>query len=247
MKIQIIGTGIVGEATARLASELGNEVLGYDIKPKKSPYYKQGLAYDADIVFICVMETTVPEVIADLINNNMLGLFVVRSSVQPFVIERLIEEHKAAICHNPEFLHEASYLDDAIHPKVIVYGGTDYGYLCDFYSYYKGRVPIYHTNLRTSSLVKLQMNNYRATLISFWNSTDEICRKIGVDTARVAQIMKKEGRANGEGCRKFGEPYDGKCLPKDIRQTIEICREMGVDPSFWASIEDYNNKLRNQT
>jgi len=65
MKVQIVGVGIVGGAQAYLASQLGNEVFGYDRKLTDFPYARMGkqLETDVDLTFICTPEVTVPEVI----------------------------------------------------------------------------------------------------------------------------------------------------------------------------------------
>ena len=110
--------------------------------------------------------------------------------------------------------------------------------------FYRGLATNYvYTTSKYTELAKLMLNNYRANLITFWNSVSSLCSALSLDVAQLADIMQAEGRVNGEGCHFFGSPFGGRCLPKDLQQTIEFCRDSGVTGLLWESIQGYNSAV----
>jgi UDPglucose 6-dehydrogenase len=249
MKIQIIGTGIVGEATAYLSCSLGHEVYGYDIKDRKSQYYHNGLVNDASIVFICVNETALEDSLYDLINSEMNGTYVVRSSTKPGTVDLLSKRYGVHICHNPEFLREKTYLEDAISPHMIILGVCCPQHaliLRSFYLPFEQKARIIQTIPHYSEMVKLTINNYLAMLVSFWCQVNSVSRNAGIDADEMAKLVVADPRVSHYGFNPIGVGFSGKCLPKDLRQMIEFSYEKGVTPTLLEAIEKYNNDLRNE-
>ncbi len=247
MRVQVIGTGIVGEATACLARDLCHEVYGYDIKSNRSQYYTTGLVQDADIVFICVNEDAVPEVVKELRQRQVGGLYVVRSTTRPGTTSMLSETYGIHICHNPEFLREASYLADAIKPPFILIG-----YCCErhlelilaFYNDLDPAIKRLSVPTQYSEASKLFLNNYLACLITFWCEVKNISDRLGLDASTIAAIISNDPRVSKYGFTPIGKGLSGRCLPKDLRQMIEFGKEMDITPKLLEAIEEYNYILR---
>jgi UDP-glucose 6-dehydrogenase len=43
---------------------------------------------------------------------------------------------------------------------------------------------------------------------------------------------------------KFGEPFDGKCLPKDMKHLINSFHAEGLNPLLFEAIKRYNISLK---
>ncbi len=246
MKIQVIGVGVVGEAQAYLASQLGHEVFGFDPAKHSSPYAQMvnHLEKDVDITFICTPEKVVEEVVEQLVDQNIKGLYVIRSSVPPKTTQRLMYKYDVHICHNPEFLREALAFEDVINPNFILVGQCCQQHaeiLKNFYSPFE--CPLLTTQPSISETVKITLNSYLATLISFWNAVDELTSSIGINTKEVATIAKFDPRVSRYGTEFFGVPFGGKCLPKDINQMIQVCHQVGINPQFLNAVRDFNQQL----
>lgn len=246
MKIQVIGVGVVGEARAYLAMQLGHEVLGFDPGKSASPYARivQDLEKDVDITFICTPETAADSVVDKLVQEKVRGLYVLESTVQPGTTQNLMTKYAAHICNNPEFLREKSPLEDVMHPNFTVIGQCCYEHGNILRNFYLplGR-PIIITKPTTSETVKLTINVYLATLISFWNEMDKLTSALGLSTDEVARIAKLSPRVSAYGTEFFGSPFGGKCLPKDLNQTIESFHQAGINPELFEAIRDFNGKL----
>jgi len=88
------------------------------------------------------------------------------------------------------------------------------------------------------------LNNYLATLITFWNEVDKICNILGLETKDVAEIVKQDGRISEYGTAFFGQPFSGKCLPKDLDQTIMLCRSKGLPINLFETVKELNTELK---
>jgi len=248
MKTQIIGLGIVGKAQAFLLNKLGHVVYGYDIKAvQPEPYFTlcNEPIQDIDITFICTPEQNVEDTIKTLTLNNVKGLFTIKSTVPVGTTKDLIKKYDCHICHNPEFLREKHYLDDVMNPDRIVIGQCckEHGQLlADLYSPL-GK-SIFLTMPIVSELAKLISNVYLSTLITFWNEMAELTEKLNVDIKEVAELVCADHRMSHYGTVKFGEPFEGKCLPKDVDQLINIFRQNKLNPSLFEAVKKVNEGLR---
>ncbi len=246
MKIQIIGVGVVGTAQAYLLSHLGHEVMGVDHKRTTSEYAKmlKEPERDVDLTFICAQEAFVGEIAADLVSRKVKAPYVIKSTVPSGTTRSISEKHGIHICHNPEFLREQIALDDVIKPSMVVIGQCcpEHGnMLKNLYS--PLGCPIFITQPTVSETVKLTLNSYLATLISFWNQVDEVTKALGISSAEVADIAKHNPRVSAYGTEFFGAPFGGKCLPKDLNQLIAVAQKAGIKPQLLEAIRDFNGTL----
>lgn len=246
MKVQIVGLGIVGTAQAYLSKKLGHDVTGYDLKVKSHPYcdVNDGVRY-ADITFICTPETVAEDVVRSLVDIGHKGVIVIKSTTSVRTTERISKKFGVHICHNPEFLREQYYLEEIIDPNATVIGECcqEHGDLLE--SFYRpiGK-PIVRVGTITSELVKLTTNAYLSTLITFWNEINELCQKLNLDPKTVSDIISRDPRISVYGHKFFGEPYGGKCLPKDTRHLISNFRSCELNPKLFEACETFNEELK---
>ena len=104
------------------------------------------------------------------------------------------------------------------------------------------RVPVVRTDPTTSELAKLASNNYFSTVISYWNTIEEIAKRVGVSGHQVGMIASMDPRISSYGAR-FHNKYGGRCLPKDAQQLIKFCGDIDYDPVLIKAVEEVNNLL----
>jgi len=236
LKLQIIGAGVVGKATGLGFQRYGHYVIFKD---------KGDTLEDADINLVCVPESEVKNVIQALMPVlKMHGLPVIRSTVPPSTTTRLSSEHNVHICHNPEFLREATSEYDFLNPTRIVIGECceKHGDLLE--ELYKPfNVPIVRVDTKISEMVKLASNAYLATSISFWNEIHQICKNFG-DSHKVGAITCMDPRISSYGARMHGKPFSGHCLPKDLDQLITFAKDwVGHDPKLLKAVKEVNEEI----
>ena len=241
MRIEIIGNkGVVGNATFELFKRLGYNVTGSD---------KESKVNLADIYFVCTPEDTVEKIVKELTRNKIpihLGnnvFIVIRSTVAPGTCKNLAQNTGYAhICHNPEFLREATALQDEFSPARTVIGECceKHGQMLE--QLYKPlQRPIVRTDTTTSELVKLASNAFLSCVLSFWNTIEEISKRADTSGHKVGMITSLDPRISSYGSRLHNK-YGGRCLPKDIKQLIQFAEKMGYDPTLLKAIEGVNGK-----
>jgi len=255
LKIQIIGLGVVGAAQADLMHTLGHKVIGYD--PYNHPAFIQEKVTfvetpitDADITFICVPETIVEDIVQMLVEKKSQGLIVTKSTVPIGTTRKLSEKHSIHISNNPEFLREEHVIYDVYNPGRILIGECcpTHGKLLS--SLYESlHIETFIASQTETETIKIVSNTLKAYMITFWNNINELCETLDISTKNVSNLLNPEKTLYvwgdwGGGAKFFGKPYSGKCLPKDLKQLINILQENNVDSTIFTTIQEYNNRIK---
>ena len=252
MKITIIGAGTVGTATGDGFSRFGHDVTFHDIDPDKMDKLKTdglNVARDPskgnpDIIFVTTPENAAEEVVRKLPVRRTLT--VIRSSVPPGTTKRLREETSGHIAVNPEFLREATALQDFLSPDRIVYSSC-----CPVHRevleelYRPLRAPMVHVDNPTEAeMVKYASNLFLATTISYWNEIAAVCRRLGVNSHSVGKVAAMDPRIPSYGASRHGEPFGGKCFPSNIEAFLSLCRDLDYTPTLFMAMRSVNEDIR---
>jgi len=235
----VVGFGVVGKAQAYLLQRLGHEVFVYD------PYVlpDNRLERNVDLTFICTHEANVEEALQTLISEKVQGLYVIKSTTPPGTTKGLMEKYGVHICHNPEFLRQKHAYEDVMNPDRIIIGKCcdEHGeFLRKFYAPLKK--PTFLTAPTVSETVKLVSNAYLSMLITFWNEVNELAKKLGLKTAEIAEMVCADKRISRYGTMKFGEPFYGSCLPKDLNHLIDAYFNAKLNPKLFEVVKEINEK-----
>jgi UDPglucose 6-dehydrogenase len=94
-----------------------------------------------------------------------------------------------------------------------------------------------------AEMVKISLNAYLHTLISFWNEIYLICEQIGVPSHLVGKLCSQDPRVNAYGAVMHGQPAGGRCLPKDLAQLIEFAGQLDYSPDLLREVQRLNQKV----
>lgn len=227
--ITVIGyKGVVGGATYSLLKGLGHNVTGVDINDEP---------VTNEIVFVCLPEKKVtPETLAPYHPD----VFIVRSSTPPGTCRLIQEKLGTHVMHIPEFLKEATPVIDEFNPARIIIGECCHKHgLLATEIFAPLRRPIHHTNTVTSELVKIACNGFFATVISYWNTIDWLAEACGINGEHVGLLASTDPRIPDYGSR-YHHKYGGTCLPKDIRQLIDLAKAKNIRPGIILETEITN-------
>ncbi len=263
MKILVIGAGVVGFATGDGLQRYGHKVTFLDIDENRRKWLSdrdyqvygnelyhanaraKDLPYAFEIIFICVREEYVEDVIQTLKDSALTWNFIViRSTVNPGTTEALSNNYGLHICHNPEFLTEAQSQWDFLNPGRIVFGECckKHGDILQ-QLYMPFLVPIIRTtNRKTSEMIKLSTNACFSSMISFWNEVKQICDKLGINSTEVGAVVCKDARISNYGARFHGRPFGGFCLPKDLNHMLEVAAAVHYDAPLMTAIKTVNER-----
>jgi len=221
----------------------------------------------SEISFICVQTPTFKErmdlgyirkvteqVGKGLREKDDYHLIAVRSTVLPTTtrkkiipsLERLsgLKASKDfGVCYNPEFMREATALEDFLNPWRIVIGQLDQrsgDVLERLYSTFNA--PKIRTGLEEAEMIKYASNAFLATKISFFNEIHALCKKLKLDANLIAEAVALDTRIGKYGIYG-GRPFGGRCLHKDLEAFVSFIKDMKMNPKILDSVLSINRRL----
>lgn len=249
MKVGITGHGFVGNA---LHSLFVDAVI-YD-KYKKIGYPQ--VLDDCDFVFLC-LPTLLDEktrtfdysAIYEVLDNlGSKPLVIVKSTVTPGTCRMLKEKYNRDIVYNPEFLREATAVEDMLSATHIVVGCDNdelNDKVWDLYISQNWMGNCYETDWETAELLKLTKNAYLATKVSFFNTIYDYCQKIGVNYDNFKYIFNEDKLiSNSDIFVTEQRGFGGHCLPKDLNALITAMVATGLDKQVLEEVWQYNTRIR---
>lgn len=158
------------------------------------------------------------------------------------------------ILSNPEFLAEASAINNLLKPDRVLIGGdqTPEGKqaaqaLVDIYANWIEPEKLLTTNVWSSELSKLTANAFLAQRVSSINAMSELCEKTGADVNEVAKAIGADSRI-GPGFLKASVGFGGSCFQKDILNLVYIARSLGLEKvaDYWEQVIVMNRHQRDR-
>jgi UDPglucose 6-dehydrogenase len=288
IEVGIIGYGFVGQALAQIAVKEKIKVIPFDLYEERFAGPQQMLAaFNCDFVFVCVPTPTDPEdgmidvsIVLDAackwneFNQNPESVLVIKSTVPPGTTDEIIEYlDNDRIVHNPEFLNQATAMEDFMKLDEIVLGGKE-EYCNKVLELYKKWVfahPIRKSKLRfedggytvygeprycvtdsvTAELTKTVRNAFYATKISFMNDVKELCDKMKIDYDGFREVFAHSGKQSWVNPQHTKVPgpdgksgFAGKCLPKDAVGLAALADTYDVEMSILKAANKSNERRR---
>jgi UDPglucose 6-dehydrogenase len=269
MKLGIVGQGFVGLA---LKAGFGKhyEIETYDkYDESKSTCELFDLVAECEVIFVCVptpmnkdgschtdiVESVVKEIDkwADSYWKDIKPTIVIKSTVSPGTTDRLHRKYKGVdVIFNPEFLTEATFIEDFKNQTRIILGGIRRGTnkLRQVYSKVFPRTTIVKTGAKHAEMVKYFTNCFLATKVSFANEMKKLCDKLDIDYDKVVEYAtydERLGKSHWAVPGPDGElGFGGHCLPKDLNALISVAvdNSLGLYINVLSGVLETNDKVR---
>lgn len=152
------------------------------------------------------------------------------------------------IVFEPEYLRQATALEDAKTPRMITIGSLDKR-TGDVIAWLRAPFhrPIRHVSIEAAELQKYVHNLFNANKTSFFNEMREIGEMLhieDIDTVFDITMETAEAAWNPRyGIRNFG-PFDGACLPKDTAAFLRFAQEkLHAEMPLLAAVIRVNERL----
>lgn len=215
------------------------------------------LINDCDMAIVCVGTPSGPDgshnmtyisevsrqIAAAVASNRPTPLTVVyRSTFRPGTIENLVmpifeaeleDRFSAAVelIYNPEFLREATAINDYFNPPKIVIGTVDGFPSENMTKLYAGiDAPTFYTPFREAEFTKFVDNTWHAVKVAFANEIGRTAVKLGISARQVHKIFVSDTKLNiSSYYMRPGGAFGGSCLPKDVRALQYIAADVGAN------------------
>lgn len=210
-----------------------------------------GTPADGEQPDLSYLKTAAGQIGSGLKNAAPYHVVAVKSTVVPGtsrnIVKALVEEKSGkkpgefGLCMNPEFLREASAVEDFMNPDRVVIGELDAksgAVLATLYDSFD--CEKLHVSLEEAELTKYASNSLLATLISFANELAALCEATpGADVETVMDGLHLDHRLSpimdGKRVRpailtylRAGIGFGGSCLPKDVNALRSYARRNQV-------------------
>ena len=250
-KIGIFGGGVLGNAM----KQYFKEAKIYD-KYNDSDSLEEVLA--SEIIFVCIPTPYTEGKGFGLTEmNDVFGklaslkdkIVVIRSTVLPGTTQTYQNQHpNLKVLFNPEFLTEATAVEDFLHPDKQLVGYTDKSQkIAEEVLALLPQAPFKKTmRAAEAEMVKYMVNNYYALKVIFANQIYDICQAAGLDYEAVKECFAADKRIIDSHLQITHKGYrgvGGKCLRKDVYSLIDFAKDKGVDFALLKTAKEINSKL----
>ncbi|WP_263834154.1 nucleotide sugar dehydrogenase [Salinibacter sp.] len=151
------------------------------------------------------------------------------------------------LCYCPEFTAVGKVISLMENPDFFLIGEYDERsgeVLSDLYREWVDEPsPVRRTDPVSAEIVKMAINTYVTTKISFANNLAQICDGIGGDVDEVTDIITDDWRINGNFFTA-GTAYGGPCFPRDNKAFTALAEAAGTAAPLAAATDQVN---RNHT
>lgn len=194
---------------------------------------------------------------AALKRKNGYHVMVITSTVMPGSTGGVIREQlekasgrkvgpELGLCYNPEFIALGSVVKDMLYPDMILVGQSDDRAGTMLAEVYKTSAmndpPIQRMGLVNAEIVKISVNTFVTTKISYANMISEICGQIeGADVDVVTSALGKDTRI-GPKYLRGATGYGGPCFPRDNVALSVFARSLGISPDIAEATDRVNRR-----
>ena len=150
------------------------------------------------------------------------------------------------VYYNPEFIAQGSIIKDLINADMVLVGGHGHhiSVIEDIYNKIQVKEPSIHFMSTTAAeLVKLAVNCYLTTKISYANMVGEVMISSGMED-EVDNVLSAIGSDSRVGSKylKYGYGFGGPCLPRDNRAFAAFASKLGMKYNLGETTDNFNNE-----
>lgn len=223
IKVGIIGCGVIGDALRQWLQENNSEVKVFVNDPYKG--YTYDLYSDAmDAYFIQIHlptnedGTQSTDIFESIIKKIQKSIPIwIRTTILPSTLETL-RKINPDVNYMPEFLTERTSKEDFNTQKMVFTGKPSDISLLEKIFPNKEHIVM---NSMEAVIAKYSHNVFGALKVTYFNTINEMCNKLGIDYKTVLKGILLSGYINDTHTMvpgpdgKYG--YGGKCFPKDVK------------------------------
>ncbi len=230
----------------------------------------------ADVHLVCVgtpsagngspddsaVSAVIESIVAPLQSRNIavgVPTIAVRSTVLPGTVDRIgrrIEDRFGlrpgrhfglAMC--PEFLREASAVQDFLNPPFTVAGVGEARTeaIIEALFRFTGR-PFHSVTVSTAECIKYACNAFHALKVAFANEVGRWAQAAGAHGQSVMEVLCRDEQLNiSSAYLRPGFAFGGSCLPKDLRALAHHGRRLDLELPLLGSVLPSNDRHLDHT
>ncbi len=150
------------------------------------------------------------------------------------------------LAYNPEFIALGNVINDLENPDLVLIGQSE-RWVGDqirevWEQVIKNSATILQMNLVEAEMVKISINTFVTTKISFANLIGEICESL--DNCSVDEVCSAISTDSRIGAKYFrgATPYGGPCFPRDNLALSYLANSLGITADIANATERINSR-----
>ena len=249
----------INNKTFRTAEPFYNELLLSSENLRATTSLKKGIEFSDTIFIIVQTPNSGGERFYDhgILSNVLVKInalkpknkdIVIGCTVMPKYIDQ-VGKHLLCDCentylsYNPEFVAQGDIILGFQKPDIILVGTTSPTLEPKLRAIYKTFVKTepkycFLTPIEAET-VKLALNSYITTKISFANMISDFCDRVGADKHKVLDSIGSDSRIGNKYFRP-GYSYGGPCFPRYTKAMEQLLRQNGIDAGILNATTSYN-------
>lgn len=163
------------------------------------------------------------------------------------LFQKQLEPYGVDVFYNPEFIAQGSIIKDLQNADMVLVGGPEgviRSVIERIYNKIQVTEPkIYFMSTTAAELVKLAVNCFLTTKISYANMVGEVMTLAGLED-EIDHVLKAIGSDTRVGNKylKYGYGFGGPCLPRDNRSFAAYAKKLGLEYNLGKTTDDFNNE-----
>ncbi len=151
------------------------------------------------------------------------------------------------VFYNPEFIAQGTIVRDLQRADMVLVGGPEgdtKNLIEEIYHKIQVTEPkINFMSLTAAEVVKLAINCYLTTKISYANMVGEVLTKSGLES-EIDNVLSAIGNDSRIGNKflKYGYGFGGPCLPRDNRSFAAYAEKLGLEYNLGMTTDNFNNE-----
>ena len=156
-----------------------------------------------------------------------------------------LKSYGVSVIYNPEFIAQGSIIKDLTHADMVLIGGENeevMDLLSEMYRKIQVIKPkISRMSLTAAELVKLAVNCYLTTKISYANMVGEVMTMAGLED-EIETVLNAIGNDSRVGTKylRYGYGFGGPCLPRDNRSFAAYAKKLGLTYNLGETTDNFN-------
>lgn len=237
-----------------------NELLQQSKNFRVSSSIEEGLHF-SDIIFIIVQTpNSGGEKFYDhsILSNVLVKINAIKPEKKDIIIgctvmPKYIDEigrpllsdcNNCFLSYNPEFVAQGDIIKGFENPDIVLVG-TNNPLLRDKLEPIYNRMTTQPAKMcfltpLEAEVVKIGLNSFITTKLSFANMVSDFCDTVGADKTRVLDSIGSDSRI-GNKYFKPGYSFGGPCFPRDTRAFKQLMDQHCIDSALLEATTHYNN------
>jgi len=156
-----------------------------------------------------------------------------------------LKSYGVSVIYNPEFIAQGSIIKDLTHADMVLIGGENEEVMDLLSEMYKKiqvvKPKISRMSTTAAELVKLAVNCYLTTKISYANMVGEVMTMAGLED-EIETVLNAIGNDSRVGTKylRYGYGFGGPCLPRDNRSFAAFAKKLGLTYNLGETTDNFN-------